>query len=88
MSDRETKSEAKPAFSVNARRAIRIDVDSCGDCPFYRNDTEYGHSCASDGHGDGKSRDMTLEEATDYEPPEWCPIRGIVVLIGGPRAER
>lgn len=90
---RPTDIEPKPAPAVTARRAIRIDVDSCADCPFYRPDVgvigqKEPARCASDGHGDGRERAFTDEENGTYEPPEWCPITGMVVLIGGPRAER
>lgn len=75
-----------PITKVVARRAERIEIDNCGQCPWLRGaDHDYGWSCASDGHGDGKPRDMTLEEATDNAAPEWCPIRGMVVIIGGPK---
>ncbi len=85
-----TEIPAKPSASVTARQALRIDVDSCGVCPYYRPGSGVSivsvepARCASDGHGDGKQREITGEEDAAYDPPEWCPIRGMMILIGGP----
>jgi hypothetical protein len=69
-------------------RSERIEVDGCRriargaplkECPFYRRSVT--HAWCAHPRGGG----LTAEEEASDEAPGWCPLRGRVALIGGPR---
>lgn len=63
------------------QRAQKLDVDRCEQCPFA---DMHDLLCQ---HSDAELPAHICEDELDDPAPEWCPIRGQVVLIGGPKAE-
>lgn len=83
-------------------RAHRIEVDRCGDCPFLRSDSTlecippvHLWSCAHPiapppTPGPVGPQHLTLAPSIRVpgdEPPAWCPLRGSVTMVAGPRVD-
>lgn len=67
---------------LTAKRAHRIEVDRCGRCPFFR-----GHQGdAKCLHPRSRYIHFSLIRADTLNPPAWCPLRGSVTMIAGPRS--
>jgi len=63
-------------------RAHRIEVDSCGECPFWHRLGCYHSTFTKNGSPLRFEPDETVTP-----PPKRCPLRGAVTMIVGPRAE-
>lgn len=61
-------------------RAHRIEVDHCGECPFIR-DQKTRPNRARCAHPAKRSEVLIVRNP----PPAWCPLRGAVTMIAGPR---
>jgi hypothetical protein len=74
--DREKTQARKSKTIVRSRTAERREIDFCEQCPFADMSQL---TCRHESAPDSKL-------SQDGEPPpQWCPIRGKVVLIGGPK---
>lgn len=86
---RETEIKPEPAPAVVARRAARVVVDGCSECPFAHDDSDGYYECKSPTLDDDDKPSRSIPSKFKYEAkstaPDWCPIRKLVVLIGGPK---
>lgn len=78
-----------------SKRGYRIHVERCGDCPFAYTTAEdhptmWCEHPASGSHvvGSGWLDTETCPTVTDDgSMPDWCPLRGAVTMIAGPKTE-
>lgn len=70
-----TERDTKPA-----KRAHRIDVERCYDCPFWDRIDAMPAIGGCEHPSYGVARPVKLEQP----PPEWCPLRGALTIVAGP----
>ena len=60
----------------------RIDVDSCGECPFalHFSVPDPEPQCFCD-HPATRAYELDPDVCDDSPPPKWCPLRGAVTMI-------
>lgn len=73
---------AARAAKMERTAAHRIEVDSCRGCPFIRVRACFHPAIASDDYGRCVGG---IVNTPPKEPPDWCPLRGAVTLIAGPK---
>lgn len=61
----------------------RIEVDSCGGCPF-NHWIPHQDFCAHPAVKTSGGASKMLPQRRLDPPPEWCPLRGAVTIIAGP----
>jgi hypothetical protein len=77
-------SQAESHVPPTDASACRIEVKRCGECPFV--DEIYSEWTCE--HPAARARGSRLVSYGDRPgaPPSWCPLRGAVTLVAGPRS--
>lgn len=65
------------------KRASRLEVDKCINCPF----SDLTQLTCKHEDAPRDEADLFLTSDTDDPPPEWCPMRGQLLLLCGPKVD-